>query len=85
MELFGTHWPPGTAYKTRMNAKERWMPSLLQMQSTNTYYTFDQPTAYVQLSQHNHDTCSTPRHVRQLTAQLTFITWRTHKDIATMS
>jgi hypothetical protein len=30
MELFGTHWPPGTANKTRMMIRERWIPSLQQ-------------------------------------------------------
>jgi hypothetical protein len=30
LELFGTHWCPGAANKTRMMITERWIPSLLQ-------------------------------------------------------
>lgn len=30
MELFGMHWPPGTANKTRMMRTKGWIPSLQQ-------------------------------------------------------
>ena len=39
MELFGTHWPPGTANKTRMMRTKGWIPSLQQRchhQTSNT-------------------------------------------------